>query len=214
MGEFHIAIFNTFSPPRNLHTHYITIRHPQKSPLLWTTSHTSCTMKGTAVRSVFFLSPFTAFFVKSFVLSITELGCLCYKGHKNELSLGETHSQKINCLSFTFIKFLSDRVVKAARSVYSIMIERSPGLIRDRKYHLKSYRCLHQRFDAFHHENVIVFAKYLQINVFDFSRRQCCSGKDLVDWLMKQNECLQSRSQAVGMWQVLVDEGVLAHGKN
>uniref|UniRef100_A0A673CLV2 Rap guanine nucleotide exchange factor (GEF) 3 n=1 Tax=Sphaeramia orbicularis TaxID=375764 RepID=A0A673CLV2_9TELE len=42
---------------------------------------------------------------------------------------------------------------------------------------------------------------------------QCCSGKELVDWLMKQNECLQSRSQAVGMWQVLVDEGILVHVK-
>ncbi|KAA8591313.1 hypothetical protein FQN60_002256 [Etheostoma spectabile] len=79
--------------------------------------------------------------------------------------------------------FLSDRVVKAARSVYSVMIERNPGLIRDRKYHLKTYR-------------------------------QCCSGKELVDWLMKQNECLQSRSQAVGMWQVLVDEGIIVHVKH
>lgn len=83
----------------------------------------------------------------------------------------------------TMKQFLSDRVVKAARSVYSVMIERNPGLIRDRKYHLKSYR-------------------------------QCCSGKELVDWLMKQNECLQSRSQAVGMWQVLVDEGILVHVKH
>uniref|UniRef100_A0A8C4F7K1 Rap guanine nucleotide exchange factor (GEF) 3 n=1 Tax=Dicentrarchus labrax TaxID=13489 RepID=A0A8C4F7K1_DICLA len=79
--------------------------------------------------------------------------------------------------------FLSDRVMKAARSVYSVMIERNPGLIRDRKYHLKTYR-------------------------------QCCSGKELVDWLLKQNECLQSRSQAVGMWQVLVDEGILVHVKH
>uniref|UniRef100_A0A3Q3QQ54 Rap guanine nucleotide exchange factor (GEF) 3 n=1 Tax=Monopterus albus TaxID=43700 RepID=A0A3Q3QQ54_MONAL len=76
-----------------------------------------------------------------------------------------------------------NRIVKAARSVYSVMIERNPGLIRDRKYHLKTYR-------------------------------QCCSGKELVDWLMKQNECLQSRSQAVGMWQVLVDEGILVHVKH
>uniref|UniRef100_A0A8C4F644 Rap guanine nucleotide exchange factor (GEF) 3 n=1 Tax=Dicentrarchus labrax TaxID=13489 RepID=A0A8C4F644_DICLA len=68
-------------------------------------------------------------------------------------------------------------------SVYSVMIERNPGLIRDRKYHLKTYR-------------------------------QCCSGKELVDWLLKQNECLQSRSQAVGMWQVLVDEGILVHVKH
>uniref|UniRef100_A0A3P9H6F4 Rap guanine nucleotide exchange factor (GEF) 3 n=1 Tax=Oryzias latipes TaxID=8090 RepID=A0A3P9H6F4_ORYLA len=81
------------------------------------------------------------------------------------------------------VKFLSDRVVKAARSVYSVMNEKNPGLIRDRKHHLKTHR-------------------------------QCCSGKELVDWLMKQNECLQSRSQAVGMWQVLVDEGILVHVKH
>ncbi|XP_061695621.1 rap guanine nucleotide exchange factor 3 isoform X2 [Syngnathoides biaculeatus] len=80
-------------------------------------------------------------------------------------------------------QFLSDRVVKAARSVYSVMVLRNPGLIRDRKYHLKTYR-------------------------------QCCSGKELVDWLMGQNEGLQSRSQAVGMWQVLVDEGILVHVKH
>ncbi|XP_074498908.1 rap guanine nucleotide exchange factor 3 isoform X2 [Sebastes fasciatus] len=83
----------------------------------------------------------------------------------------------------TMKQFLSDRVVKAARSVYSVMIERNPGLIRDRKHHLKTHR-------------------------------QCCSGKELVDWLMKQNECLQSRSQAIGMWQVLVDEGILVHVKH
>lgn len=80
------------------------------------------------------------------------------------------------------LQFLSDRIEKAARSVYNVMIERNPGLIRDRKYHLKTHR-------------------------------QCSSGKELVDWLMKQNECLQSRSQAVGIWQVLVDEGILIHGK-
>uniref|UniRef100_A0A3P8WJ03 Rap guanine nucleotide exchange factor 3 n=1 Tax=Cynoglossus semilaevis TaxID=244447 RepID=A0A3P8WJ03_CYNSE len=79
--------------------------------------------------------------------------------------------------------FLSDRIEKAARSVYNVMIERNPGLIRDRKYHLKTHR-------------------------------QCSSGKELVDWLMKQNECLQSRSQAVGIWQVLVDEGILIHVKH
>ncbi|XP_034065683.1 rap guanine nucleotide exchange factor 3 isoform X4 [Gymnodraco acuticeps] len=31
---------------------------------------------------------------------------------------------------------------------------------------------------------------------------------------MKQNECLASRSQAVGMWQVLLDEGILVHVKH
>ncbi|XP_041712455.1 rap guanine nucleotide exchange factor 3-like isoform X1 [Coregonus clupeaformis] len=79
-------------------------------------------------------------------------------------------------------QFLSDRILKAARVVYSVLIERNPGLIRDRKHHLKTFR-------------------------------QCCSGKELVDWLMKLNECFQSRSQAVGMWQVLVDEGIIVHVK-
>ncbi|KTF82233.1 hypothetical protein cypCar_00006266, partial [Cyprinus carpio] len=79
-------------------------------------------------------------------------------------------------------QFLSDRILKAARVVYSTLMERNPGLIRDRKHHLKTYR-------------------------------QCCSGKELVDWLMKLNDCFQSRSQAVGMWQVLVDEGILSHVK-
>ncbi|KAJ0036294.1 hypothetical protein NQD34_004971 [Periophthalmus magnuspinnatus] len=82
----------------------------------------------------------------------------------------------------TMKQFLSDRVVKAARSVYCVILEKSRSLIRDRKYHLKTYR-------------------------------QCCSGKELVDWLMKENEGIQSRSQAVGIWQVLVDEGILAHVK-
>ncbi|KAL7864364.1 hypothetical protein AOLI_G00157840 [Acnodon oligacanthus] len=82
----------------------------------------------------------------------------------------------------TMKQFLSDRILKAARVVYGALIERSPGLIRDRKHHLKTYR-------------------------------QCCSGKELVDWLMKLNDCFQSRSQAVGMWQVLVDEGILVHVK-
>lgn len=82
----------------------------------------------------------------------------------------------------TMKQFLSDRVVKAARVVYSVIVEKSRSLIRDRKHHLKTYR-------------------------------QCCSGKELVDWLMKQNECMQSRSQAVGMWQVLVEEGILTHVK-
>uniref|UniRef100_A0A4W5N4I0 Rap guanine nucleotide exchange factor 3 n=1 Tax=Hucho hucho TaxID=62062 RepID=A0A4W5N4I0_9TELE len=90
--------------------------------------------------------------------------------------------QSENSQNGKVVNFLSDRILKAARVVYSALIERSPGLIRDRKHHLKTYR-------------------------------QCCSGKELVDWLMKLNECFQSRSQAVGMWQVLVDEGIIVHVK-
>ncbi|KAM9751258.1 rap guanine nucleotide exchange factor 3 isoform 1-T1 [Menidia menidia] len=108
---------------------------------------------------------------------------LCSPSRRRTPDSGETPLPEALNSKDTMKQFLSDRVVKAARSVYSVMIERNPGLIRDRKYHLKTYR-------------------------------QCCSGKDLVDWLMKQNECLQSRSQAVGMWQVLVDEGILVHVKH
>ncbi|XP_062284047.1 rap guanine nucleotide exchange factor 3 isoform X2 [Scomber scombrus] len=108
---------------------------------------------------------------------------ICSPPRRRTPEIGETPLPEALNSKDTMKQFLSDRVVKAARSVYSFMITRNPDLIRDRKYHLKSYR-------------------------------QCCSGKELVDWLMKQNECLQSRSQAVGMWQVLVDEGILVHVKH
>ncbi|RXM36186.1 Rap guanine nucleotide exchange factor 4 [Acipenser ruthenus] len=40
---------------------------------------------------------------------------------------------------------------------------------------------------------------------------QCCVGTELVDWMMQQSPCVHSRTQAVGMWQVLLEEGVLNH---
>lgn len=43
--------------------------------------------------------------------------------------------------------------------------------------------------------------------------RQCCVGIELVDWQMQQSSCVHSRLQAVGMWQVLLEEGVLNHGE-
>ncbi|XP_064591007.1 rap guanine nucleotide exchange factor 3 isoform X1 [Zonotrichia leucophrys gambelii] len=41
--------------------------------------------------------------------------------------------------------------------------------------------------------------------------RQCCSGKELVDWLLSAGAAVQTRGQAVGIGQVLVDSGVLTH---
>lgn len=38
-------------------------------------------------------------------------------------------------------------------------------------------------------------------------------GTELVDWMMQQSPCVHLRTQAVGMWQVLLEEGVLNHGK-
>lgn len=42
--------------------------------------------------------------------------------------------------------------------------------------------------------------------------RQCCVGTELVDWLVLQSACVLTRSHAVGMWQALLEEGVLNHG--
>ncbi|XP_058717242.1 rap guanine nucleotide exchange factor 3 isoform X4 [Poecile atricapillus] len=41
--------------------------------------------------------------------------------------------------------------------------------------------------------------------------RQCCSGKELVDWLLSSGAAVQTRGQAVGIGQVLLDGGVLTH---
>ncbi|XP_048658565.1 rap guanine nucleotide exchange factor 3 isoform X7 [Marmota marmota marmota] len=42
--------------------------------------------------------------------------------------------------------------------------------------------------------------------------RQCCSGRELVDWVLALGLGVHSRSQAVGICQVLLDEGALCHG--
>ncbi|KAM6395085.1 rap guanine nucleotide exchange factor 3 isoform 2-T2 [Rhynochetos jubatus] len=43
--------------------------------------------------------------------------------------------------------------------------------------------------------------------------RRCCSGKELVDGVLSAGLAVQTRSQAVGICQVLVDGGVLTHVK-
>ncbi|XP_053326480.1 rap guanine nucleotide exchange factor 4 [Spea bombifrons] len=77
-------------------------------------------------------------------------------------------------------KVPSERILRAGKILRNAILSRAPHMIRDRKYHLKTYR-------------------------------QCCVGTELVDWLMQQSSCVHSRSQAVGMWQVLLEEGVLNH---
>ena len=56
-------------------------------------------------------------------------------------------------------------------------------MIRDRKFHLRTYR-------------------------------RCMVGTEMVDWLLQQSSLVHSRTQAVGMWQALVEEGVIVHGKS
>ncbi|XP_078119802.1 rap guanine nucleotide exchange factor 4-like isoform X3 [Sander vitreus] len=74
----------------------------------------------------------------------------------------------------------SDSLQRAGKVLRNVILSRAPHMIRDRKYHLKTYR-------------------------------QCCVGTELVDWLVLQSACVLTRSHAVGMWQTLLEEGVLNH---
>ncbi|KAJ1188184.1 hypothetical protein NDU88_004947 [Pleurodeles waltl] len=80
----------------------------------------------------------------------------------------------------TITQVPSERILRAGKVLRNTIISRAPHMIRDRKYHLKTYR-------------------------------QCCVGTELVDWMMQQSSCVHSRTQAVGMWQVLLEESVLNH---
>ncbi|KAM6174271.1 rap guanine nucleotide exchange factor 4 isoform 10-T10 [Erethizon dorsatum] len=74
----------------------------------------------------------------------------------------------------------SEKILRAGKILRNAILSRTPHMIRDRKYHLKTYR-------------------------------QCCVGTELVDWMLQQTPCVHSRTQAVGMWQVLLEDGVLNH---
>ncbi|KAM9349373.1 rap guanine nucleotide exchange factor 4-like [Symphorus nematophorus] len=77
-------------------------------------------------------------------------------------------------------KVPSEKLQRAGKVLRNAILSRAPHMIRDRKYHLKTYR-------------------------------QCCVGTELVDWLVLQSACVLTRSHAVGMWQALLEEGVLNH---
>ncbi|XP_010605309.1 rap guanine nucleotide exchange factor 4 isoform X4 [Fukomys damarensis] len=80
----------------------------------------------------------------------------------------------------TITKVPSEKILRAGKILRNAILSRAPHMIRDRKYHLKTYR-------------------------------QCCVGTELVDWMLQQTPCVHSRTQAVGMWQVLLEDGVLNH---
>ncbi|XP_064442755.1 rap guanine nucleotide exchange factor 4 isoform X6 [Mirounga angustirostris] len=80
----------------------------------------------------------------------------------------------------TISKVPSEKILRAGKILRNAILSRAPHMIRDRKYHLKTYR-------------------------------QCCVGTELVDWMLQQTSCVHSRTQAVGMWQVLVEDSVLNH---
>ncbi|XP_072300559.1 rap guanine nucleotide exchange factor 4 [Eucyclogobius newberryi] len=97
--------------------------------------------------------------------------------HQNKKSFIESPTKPLpKCLS----QVPSEKILRAGKIIRNAILSRAPHMIRDRKYHLKTYR-------------------------------QCCVGTELVDWQMQQSSCIHSRAQAVGMWQVLLEEGVLNH---
>jgi Rap guanine nucleotide exchange factor 4 len=38
-------------------------------------------------------------------------------------------------------------------------------------------------------------------------------GTEMVDWVLQHSGLVHSRTQAVGMWQALVEEGIVVHGE-
>uniref|UniRef100_A0A8C4P1G7 Rap guanine nucleotide exchange factor 4a n=1 Tax=Dicentrarchus labrax TaxID=13489 RepID=A0A8C4P1G7_DICLA len=97
--------------------------------------------------------------------------------HQNKKSFIESPAKPhLKCIS----QVPSEKILRAGKILRNAILSRAPHMIRDRKYHLKTYR-------------------------------QCCVGTELVDWQMQQSSCVHSRIQAVGMWQVLLEEGVLNH---
>uniref|UniRef100_W5KWE5 Rap guanine nucleotide exchange factor 4 n=1 Tax=Astyanax mexicanus TaxID=7994 RepID=W5KWE5_ASTMX len=81
-------------------------------------------------------------------------------------------------------KVPSEKILRAGKVLRSAILSQAPHMIRDRKFHLKTMYC---------------------------KKKSCCVGTELVDWHMQQSSCVHSRVQAVGMWQVLLEEGVLNH---
>lgn len=43
--------------------------------------------------------------------------------------------------------------------------------------------------------------------------RRCAPGTELVDWLLSLSSSIQTRAQATGMWQAILEEGIISHGK-
>ncbi|XP_070295897.1 rap guanine nucleotide exchange factor 4-like [Salvelinus sp. IW2-2015] len=95
----------------------------------------------------------------------------------NKDSLG---SDPLNFMNNILNKVPSEKLQRGGKVMRNAILSRAPHMIRDRKYHLKTYR-------------------------------QCCVGTELVDWLVQQSTCVHTRSHAVGMWQVLLEDGVLNH---
>ncbi|XP_046573528.1 LOW QUALITY PROTEIN: rap guanine nucleotide exchange factor 4-like [Haliotis rubra] len=74
----------------------------------------------------------------------------------------------------------SEKLLHGGHVIRTVLLTRAPHMIRDRKYHLRTYR-------------------------------RCMVGSEMVDWLLQPSTLVHSRNQAVGMWQALLEEGVIVH---
>ncbi|XP_013781749.1 rap guanine nucleotide exchange factor 4-like isoform X2 [Limulus polyphemus] len=78
----------------------------------------------------------------------------------------------------------SAKLRRAGKVLRTMIFSHAPHLIRDRKYHMKTIR-------------------------------RCLVGTEMVDWLLQQAiggaVRIHSRAQAIGMWQALLEEGVISH---
>ncbi|XP_037562447.1 rap guanine nucleotide exchange factor 4 isoform X3 [Dermacentor silvarum] len=75
------------------------------------------------------------------------------------------------------------QVHRAGWVLRTLLLFQAPQLIRDRKYHMRHFR-------------------------------RCMVGTEMVDWLLQvpaTHVRLNSRAQAAGMWQVLLEEGAINH---
>jgi len=76
-----------------------------------------------------------------------------------------------------------ERVLRAGRVLRAVIQQECPQMIADRKHHLRVYR-------------------------------RSMVASDMLDWLLVCFPSLvRSRTQAVGVWQALLEEGVLVHGR-
>jgi Rap guanine nucleotide exchange factor 4 len=93
----------------------------------------------------------------------------------------EKYAPKIMLMCDYPFQIPSGKLARASYVVRTILLTKYPNMIRDRKFHLRTYR-------------------------------RCMIGTEMVDWLLTfQN--VHSRQQAVGMWQALLEEGVVVHGE-
>lgn len=94
-------------------------------------------------------------------------------------------------LFFLFPQEPSAKLSRAGWVLRTLILCQCPHLIRDRKYHSDPTR---------------------QLRTF----RRCLVGSEMVEFLMQQGGPqvrIHSRSLAMGMWQALMEEGVISHGE-